>query len=343
MAVWSRRAQDPDIVARSEAILRGVSVREAPRILFLFVAIIVAFDLGYWAIGIEVPMSYYVSDAVQSVYALAAGVLIMRHKIPQAWVPAAFASSIVVNNLALNYQYLLVGYSAVGVILLLAAAYGVIVLKWRPFLISAGIMGAVTTVVLVTNDPEQGQGWVVTMYTALAVSAVLLYGRRQAVLPLAEANRRIEELALRDALTGLYNRHGLEVTAAQLVAQARREAATVFAVFVDVDGLKRVNDTFGHGVGDLVISRTAEAVAANTRMADIACRWGGDEFLIVGVGDLPDADELASRIVASIDTRDLDGRWEPSVTIGVAGSAEDGVEEIVALADTRMYKRRQHR
>ena len=341
MAVWSRRAQDPDIVARSEAILRGVSVREAPRILFLFVAIIVAFDLGYWAIGIEVPMSYYVSDAVQSIYALAAGVLIMRHNIPPAWVPAVFASSIVVNNLALNYQYLLVGYSAVGVILLLAAAYGVIVLKWRPFLISAGIMGIVTTVVLVTNDPEQGQGWVVTMYTALAVSAVLLYGRRQAVIPLAEANRRIEELALRDALTGLYNRHGLEVTAAQLVAQARREAATVFAVFVDVDGLKHVNDTHGHNIGDLVIQRTAEAVGANTRAADIACRWGGDEFLIVGVGEIPDADELASRIIDSIGTEGIQGFWEPSVTIGVAGSATDGVDEIVALADSRMYKRRQ--
>ena len=341
MAGWRRRPQDPDIVARSEAILRGVSVREAPRILFLFVAIIVAFDLGYWAIGIEVPMSYYVSDAVQSIYALAAAVLITRHKIPSAWVPAVFASSIVVNNLALNYQYLLVGYSAVGVILLLAAAYGVIVLKWRPFLISAGIMGALTTVVLVTNDPEQGQGWVVTMYTALAVSAVLLYGRRQAVIPLAEANRRIEELALRDALTGLYNRHGLEVAATQLVAQARREGATVFAVFVDIDGLKLVNDTYGHHMGDVVIERTAEAVDANTRSADIACRWGGDEFLIVGVGDMPDADVLAERIIGSISTAGIEGIWAPSVTIGVAGSAEDGVDEIVALADSRMYKRRQ--
>lgn len=343
MAVWPRRPQDPDIVSRREAILRGVSVREAPRILYLFVAIIVAFDLGYWAIGITVPMSYYVSDAIQSIYALSVGVLIMRHKIRPAWVPAAFASSIVVNNLALNYQYLLVGYSAVGVILLLAAAYGVIVLKWRPFLISAVIMGAVTTVVLVTSDPEQGPGWVVTMYTALATSAVLLYGRREAVIPLAEANRRIEELALRDALTGLYNRHGLEVTAPQLVAQARREGATVFAVFVDIDGLKHVNDTHGHNVGDRVIERTAEAVGANTRAADIACRWGGDEFLIVGVGDIPDADELAARIIASIGTEGIEGFWEPSVTIGVAGSAEDGVEEIVALADSRMYKRRQHR
>lgn len=340
MAAWSRRVQDPDILARGEAILRGVSVREAPRILFLFVAIIVAFDLGYWAIGIEVPMSYYVSDAVQSIYALAVGVLIMRHKIRPAWVPAAFASSIVVNNLALNYQYLLVGYSAVGVILLLAAAYGGIVLKWRPFLISAGIMGVVTTVVLVTNDPEQGQGWVVTMYTALAVSAVLLYGRRQAVLPLAEANRTIEELALRDALTGVYNRHGLDVVGPQLVAQARREGAPVFAVFVDVSGLKQVNDTFGHSAGDLVIQRTAQGVTAITREADVACRWGGDEFLIVGVGEVPDADEFAARIAASIDSSDLQGIWVPNVGVGVAASAEDDIATIIRTADARMYERR---
>lgn len=343
MAVWTRRAQDPDIVSRSEAILRGVSVREAPRILYLFVAIVVAFDIGYAVIGIFPPLAYYVSDALQSIVMVTIGILIQRHVIQPKWVPAAFATAIVANNLAMNFQYFIVGYSAVGVILLLAASYGVVVLKWRPFLISAAIMAGVTTYVLVTNDPEQGQGWVITMYTALAISAVLLYGRRQAVIPLAEANRRIEELALRDALTGLYNRHGLEVTAPQLVAQARREGATVFAVFVDIDGLKHVNDTHGHNVGDRVIQRTAEAVGANTRAADIACRWGGDEFLIVGVGEIPDADELAARIIASIGTEGVEGFWEPSVTIGVAGSAEDGVEEIVALADSRMYKRRQHR
>lgn len=341
MATWPRRAQDADLVARGEAIMRGVSAREAPRILYLFVAIIVAFDLGYAAIGIVPPPAYYISDAVQSVFAVAVGVLIQRHVIPPRWVPAAFAAAIVVNNLALNVQYYIVGYSAVGVILLLAASYGVIVLKWRPFLISAAIMAVVTTAVLVTNDPEQGSGWVVTMYTALATSAVLLYGRRQAVMPLAEANRRIEELALRDALTGLLNRHGLEMTAQRLVAQARRDGIEVFAVFVDIDGLKRVNDTFGHGVGDLVVDRTAEAVAANTRAADIACRWGGDEFLIVGAGEMPDADELAARIVASIDTSGLDDRWVPSVTIGVANSAHEDVDVIVALADTRMYERRQ--
>lgn len=343
MAVWPRRPQDPDIVSRREAILRGVSVREAPRILYLFVAIVVAFDIGYAVIGIFPPLAYYVSDALQSIVMVTIGILIQRHVIHPKWVPAAFATAIVANNLAMNFQYFIVGYSAVGVILLLAASYGVVVLKWRPFLISAVIMAGVTTYVLVTNDPEQGQGWVITMYTALAISAVLLYGRREAVIPLAEANRRIEELALRDALTGLYNRHGLEVTAPQLVAQARREGATVFAVFVDIDGLKHVNDTHGHNVGDRVIERTAEAVGANTRAADIACRWGGDEFLIVGVGDIPDADELAARIIASIGTEGIEGFWEPSVTIGVAGSAEDGVEEIVALADSRMYKRRQHR
>lgn len=321
--------------------MRGVTTREAPRILYLFVAIIVAFDIAYAAIGIYPPFTYYVSDAIQSVVALSIGVLIQRRVIPAQWVPAAFATAIVVNNFALNFQYFIVGYSAVGVILLLAASYGVIVLKWRPFLISAVIMAAVTTYVLVTNDPEQGQGWSITMYTALFTSAVLLYGRRQAVVPLAEANRRIEELALRDALTGLYNRHGLEVTAPQLVARARREGIPVFATFVDIDGLKPVNDSYGHQVGDLVIERTAEAVGAHTRAADLACRWGGDEFLIVGIGEIPDPDDLAVRIIASINPEGLEDYWDPSVAIGVAGSTQDDIEALVALADNQMYRRRQ--
>ena len=100
----------------------------------------------------------YVSDAIQGLWNIVTAVLIMRGVISQRWAPAAFALAICVDNAMLNYQYTVVGYSAVGVILLTMTVYGAITLLWRPFLISAIWMGALTSYVLITNDAETGVG-----------------------------------------------------------------------------------------------------------------------------------------------------------------------------------------
>lgn len=334
------RKRDPDLRRRQVEILRDLSARESPRVLFLFVAVIVAFDVGYAVIGIFPPPLYYLTDVVQGTYNIVVGILIMRRMVPVRWAPALFASAIVVNNLAMNVQYVLVGYSAVGVILLLLASYGALTLMWRPFLISAAIMAVVTTYTLVTNDPENGPGWALTVYTALAVSAAILYGRTRAVLDLALANRTIEELAIRDPLTGLLNRHGLQEASPILVSMSQRSDTPMFAVFVDIAGLKQVNDTYGHIVGDTVITRTAQALASQCRDADLLCRWGGDEFVIVGTGEAPEAGAFTERIASRIDVSGLDGRWEPSVHAGVASGLGESVESLIHRADAAMYGRR---
>ena len=308
--------------------------------LFLFAAVIVVFDVGYAVVGIIPPPAYYISDAIQGVYLVAAGIAIVRRWVPARWAPAVFASAIVVNNLALNFQYTLVGSSAVGVILLLMASYGAVTLMWRPFLISAAVMAVVTTYTLLTVDPEQGPGWAVTAYTALLISAVLLYGRSTAVIELASANRTIEQMATRDALTGLLNRHGLRESSPLLAALVERSHVPMFAVFVDVNGLKSVNDTHGHQLGDLVIVRTARALEAQLRESDLLCRWGGDEFVILGAGEAPDARELAERISSSIDASGFDGRWNPDVHTGSASGPGHDVEALIGWADTAMYEQR---
>lgn len=334
------RTTDPDLRRRQVEILRDLSARESPRVLFLFAAVIVAFDVGYAAVGIYPPFEYYVSDAIQGMYMVAVGVVIMRRMVPVRWAPALFASAIVVNNLALNFQYTLVGYSAVGVILLLMASYGAVTLLWKPFLISAVIMAVVTTYTLLAVDPEQGAGWAVTAYTALLISAVLLYGRSAAVVALARANRTIEQMATRDALTGLLNRHGLREASPLLAALVERQHVPMFAVFVDVNGLKSVNDAHGHQIGDMVIGRTARALEAQLRESDLLCRWGGDEFVILGAGEAPDAQELAVRISSSIDVTGLEGRWIPDVHTGTASGPGHDIEALIGRADTAMYERR---
>lgn len=340
---WVARAADADLRERQIRLLRDLSARESPRVLFLFAGIVVLFDVGYALVGIIPPPAYYVSDAVQGVYLVIVGMVILRRMVPVRWAPGLFASAIVVNNLALNFQYTLVGYSAVGVILLLMASYGAVTLVWRPFLISAAVIAAVTTFTLISVDPENGPGWAVTAYTALLISAVLLYGRSSAVLELASANRTIEQMATRDALTGLLNRHGLREASPLLAALVERSHQPMFAVFVDVNGLKSVNDTQGHQFGDLVIVRTARALEAQLRDSDLLCRWGGDEFVILGVGEAPDAQAMAERISSSIDISGFEGRWTPDVHTGTASGTGQDIDSLIARADSQMYDQRRRR
>lgn len=334
------RAIDPDLRRRQVDILRDLSARESPRVLLLFVAVIVMFDLGYAAIGIFPPPLYYLTDVIQGTYNVVVAVLLLRRLVPVAWAPALFASAIVVNNLAMNVQYVLVGYSAVGVILLLLASYGALTLMWRPFLVSAAIMAVVTTYTLVTNDPENGPGWALTVYTALAISAAILYGRKRSAIDLALAQRTIEEMATRDALTGLLNRHGLGLASPLLVSMVERAGTPIFAMFVDIAGLKQVNDTYGHAVGDTVIKRTAEALEGQCRDADLLCRWGGDEFVILGAREAPDVANFAERIVASIDVTGLEGKWTASVHVGAATGTGESIKSLIMRADNAMYKTR---
>lgn len=335
------RRLDADLEQRRSLILSQMSAREAPRVLLLFVAVIVLFDLGFAAIGSIAPLGYYISDAIQATANAVVAVLIMRGVIPPAWAPAAFVSAIVVDNLALNYQYSVVGTSAAGVTLLTMAVYGTVTLRWRPFLISAVWMGGFTSYVYITLDPEGGLGWALTAITALVVSGVVMYGRMVAVIPLAEAGRTIEALATRDALTGALNRHGLTLATGLLIPVAARASEPMFAAFVDVSGLKAANDNHGHDVGDQVLVATADAIRAHCRDADLLCRWGGDEFVVVGVGHAPDADDYVARVVGSIDVEGLDGKWLPRLHIGVAESHDGDLERLISEADAAMYARRQ--
>lgn len=201
--------------------------------------------------------------------------------------------------------------------------------------------GALTSWVLITNDPENGLGWSLTAITALLVSGVVLYGRTRAVRPLALANRTIEELATHDAMTGVLNRRGLEAASGVLLPVAERSPEAAFVVFVDVSGLKATNDVYGHAVGDRVITATAEALRLHCRDSDLLCRWGGDEFVILGIGTAPDPDDFIARVISSVDGTDLEGRWEPRLHVGVSSSTQGDLGALIREADAEMYARRQ--
>jgi diguanylate cyclase (GGDEF)-like protein/PAS domain S-box-containing protein len=119
--------------------------------------------------------------------------------------------------------------------------------------------------------------------------------RKAAELALRETNRQLharieeigrlqvalQELAVRDSLTGLYNRRYLDETLEREVSRARREGNPLSLVMLDIDYFKRVNDTYGHQVGDEALRMLATTLLADIRAEDVACRYGGEEFLIL--------------------------------------------------------------
>lgn len=328
-------------LGQDAAELRDEQVaREAPLVLFLCAGIIVVFDLVLVALGPIPPLPYFLSDGLQLLYIVVVGTLLARRLVPLRWAPALFATAVVVNNAVLLFQWQYLGWTAIGVSLLLIAAYGAVVCSWRPFLVSGAIILTVSTVVLVLGDSANGPGWALNVLTGLMLSAAIMYGRLVTVDKLAAAQAEVRELAIRDSLTGLLNRRGLEMSSEVLVGLARRERLPLFAVFTDVAGLKTVNDTFGHDAGDRVIVETSRALREQCRASDLVCRWGGDEIVIVGVGRPPDAAELAERVHTVLDTPLLREVWEPKVWFGSAQSLGLELDTLITKADEDMYRHR---
>lgn len=98
---------------------------------------------------------------------------------------------------------------------------------------------------------------------------------------LQEANSQLEKLAFLDPLTELLNRRGLEDALAREIRRARREASELLVLLIDLDDFKRINDTWGHAIGDIVLKETAQRLKNHLRATDYIARVGGDEFLIL--------------------------------------------------------------
>ncbi|MEG3754054.1 diguanylate cyclase [Psychromonas arctica] len=98
---------------------------------------------------------------------------------------------------------------------------------------------------------------------------------------LSEQNDQLEELVSKDPLTHLYNRRAFSRLLDKELARARRHKSSVALAILDIDHFKRINDTYGHNVGDEVLCRFANELTNNMRVEDLICRWGGEEFVIL--------------------------------------------------------------
>jgi diguanylate cyclase (GGDEF)-like protein len=165
--------------------------------------------------------------------------------------------------------------------------------------------------------------------------------------PVLEAKRLMEHLresALRDPMTGLHNRRFLEEYVNTLVASSQRRKTNFAVLMLDLDFFKQVNDTYGHETGDKVIKVLAEILQRNVRTADIAVRYGGEEFLIVLMDSaVESAIKVAEKIRAEVEGTKIPlpaGFLQKTISIGIAGYPEDSDTfwQVVKFADVALYQ-----
>jgi diguanylate cyclase (GGDEF)-like protein len=162
-----------------------------------------------------------------------------------------------------------------------------------------------------------------------------------------ERQRRLTELrsvALVDELTGLYNRRGFIALAQQQLRVADRLGSQLCQFFVDLDGLKRINDGLGHPAGDRALAEAAQLLRETFRDSDVIARVGGDEFAVLTMDSTAaDADAMLARLAERVAEHNawLNRDYAISLSTGVAlynGANPSSVGELLAEADAWMYE-----
>ena len=165
---------------------------------------------------------------------------------------------------------------------------------------------------------------------------------------LTQANHQLLDRALRDPLTGLYNRGYLEESLQREAGRARRTDQPFGVMMVDIDRFKRVNDTFGHAAGDAVLRAIGRYLLSHARAEDIPCRYGGEEFvLLMAHASLATVRERAEKLRAG--ARELGIEWEGrpvgpiTLSIGIATFPDhaDSGQAVLRLADAALYRAKQ--
>lgn len=160
---------------------------------------------------------------------------------------------------------------------------------------------------------------------------------------LSAANSRLDELASRDALTGLLNRRRFTDLAGGALGDCVQQNAPLAVLLLDLDEFKRINDTFGHPAGDAVLRESATRLKQTCRATDIIGRWGGEEFIVCLTStDSERALEVGERIRAAMAASSLhtEGRAVPfTASIGIAVCSPDcsTLDTLIARADAAMY------
>jgi len=253
-----------------------------------------------------------------------------------------------------RWQHIAETYAELG---MLPADFSIDGLLWRPAQARAlprwvlpGFLGALACVLLA--------GIVVLRFRRVnALLAREVAERIEAEEALRAANEQLQvqidetrrlqsalhDQAMRDGLTGLFNRRHLDETLARELAQARQEGYPLALVMIDVDHFKRLNDTYGHQAGDEVLVALGKLLAEEARAGDIACRYGGEEFLVVlprmTLAQARDKAEFWRTFFAGLGVLHGELTMHTTISLGIAGYPDHGysADELKQSADLALY------
>ena len=325
-----------------------VAERETPRALAVTGVFFVAITLVNALFGPSMPLRTIMVNGAVAVLLLG-GAALVRAPFMRArawpWVTAVCALALVVAGLAEVWSA--PDGSSFAYVLLIVVAYGPLTLAWIPALTATVPMIAGCAIVATAWPGDQATDWVIASLAAIAIGMALLGLRLRGIDEMAELTAQVLALATRDQLTGTLNRRGLDERLPELVGTAARRNEPIFAVFVDIIGLKRANDEHGHHFGDRIIACVADGLRAAVRSGDLLARWGGDEFVILGLGQAPDPDAFTERVLEGIRRGGIDiSGWSLGTSVGTATASSDALDVglLIREADGDMYaRRRAHR
>jgi diguanylate cyclase (GGDEF)-like protein len=372
---WSSEFSDPEMERSFQKHVQPIITNQLRIVLMIWGGILLLFAVpDYLALGLTRPF-YYIS----AYRIIIAGLLLMmffRIKpntvIFKASYPVSMIAILGFSGFMLLFVFRpdinnwIIGVIMVQLIALimfipirfflsfLAALYGVVIT-----MVTRGIMGT-------TKDNLIGLFFLLMLPTvigaATAIRLAILQRREFAVLTRAEKlnlelqseieqrlklEEALKELAATDPLTGLYNRREYEMLFEHEVDRVRRSNLSLSLCLIDLDHFKKVNDTYGHNVGDEVLRRTADLLRDNMRAMDILGRFGGEEFILL----LPDtgidlAVTICERLLKDLSATDIDigdSKIRITATAGITQllPSDNDINSIIRRADAALYKGKQ--
>gem|GEM_PF-601532 len=173
------------------------------------------------------------------------------------------------------------------------------------------------------------------LYVVFAMNSAMLEDDLQV------ATSQIERLAQTDALTGTFNRRGMELLGVEALHRSFAQNMPAAVLMLDLDHFKQVNDSLGHAAGDELLRSVAALCAVSLRKEDVLARYGGEEFVVIAPQTkLHEAGLLAQRMRLAVEGACFEvlGGGRMTVSIGVAGAREGSLEALVKSADTALYQ-----
>ena len=152
--------------------------------------------------------------------------------------------------------------------------------------------------------------------------------------------KKLEQLAITDALTGIFNRRKFDLTLERELKRADRYRAPLSLIMLDIDHFKRINDTYGHHAGDAVLVLLAKLISDNIREPDVFARWGGEEFVVLTPNtNAESAWQLAEKLRAVVEASSFPGIVGLTCSFGVTELVEaDSPDDFINRADNALYQ-----